>query len=195
MCSATPHPGPLPAGERGSAAPPLAPHLLPSRLREGPGEGYAARPRMCSATPHPGPLPAGERGSRGAATRSSSSPLPLAGGAGGGLCRPAEDVLGDPSPRPSPRRGEGESRRRHSLLIFSPPACGRGRGRVMPPGRGCARRPLTPAGRGDAFAGPFPLSPLPPDRDRDRGPPAPAVLFPPIVTPDGDSSGTNPGMT
>ena len=37
-----PHPGPLPGGERESRAGPSLPRLLPSRLREGPGEGGAA---------------------------------------------------------------------------------------------------------------------------------------------------------
>ena len=56
--TAPPHPGPLPAGERGTRSP-TPPSLLPSRSREGPGEGEPLRRRP----------PARRRSARGCRTR------------------------------------------------------------------------------------------------------------------------------
>ena len=65
-------------------------------------------------------------------------------------------AAGPPSPRPSPRGGEGESRRRPPFLTFSPPACGRGRGRAVRPGGTGVPPVVTP----DLFRGPACQAPL-----------------------------------
>ena len=92
---------------RGRVAAPTRPHLLPSRLREGPGEGESGgspRPasQIVSAPPHPGPLPAGERESCGAGPHLLPSRLREGPGENRAVRRGRRARS---SPRPSPRRG------------------------------------------------------------------------------------------
>ncbi len=118
------------AGERGIRSP--APHLLPSRWREGPGEGgpLAETVSDCRA---PSPQPSPPRGRGGVAAPARPPLLPSrwreGPGEGGPPAETVSDCRAPPHPNPLPHGGEGELRRRPALL-FSPPAGGRGRGRV-----------------------------------------------------------------
>ena len=169
---------PPPACGRRTAVPPPAcggcPRHLPSRLREGLGEGLpatrpcrAARPRAppglprkrgrrriaAAAPPPPPPAKAAPSSLLSPVVRPAAfslppaeavllSPLPLAGGVGGGALRAARSCRAAwplaPTRPPPPACGG-----RH---VISPPACGRGWGRVPRRGGSCrTARPLAPS--------------------------------------------------
>ena len=122
---------PLTPVGRGGAAAPLPPFFSPPARGRGRKDGASkllsgltsgrAPCRMARSFPllccHPGPVP----GSR----PSGTAPEHFSTGYDRSPLLPG----GPPHPGPLPHGGEGDSRRRFALF-FSPPACGRGRGRV-----------------------------------------------------------------